>query len=149
MSHSGNKSIAFIFTFSQLFIFSYFILTSKWLTDSIPLNTMILSGLILGIWAIIRAHPLRINILPLPHPRGQLITFGPYRYIRHPMYSAQLLVTLAWVIDGGLVSQWLFWTLYVIVLIIKLKYEERNLTEQFENYREYRLRTQHLLPFIW
>ena len=50
------------------------------------------AGGALGLWAL-AAMPIRqLRVVPETHPRGRLVRSGPYRMIRHPMYSAVLLV---------------------------------------------------------
>lgn len=52
------------------------------------------AGLALGLWAVTADRPGNFNIRPVPRAGGQLIDRGPYRWIRHPMYSALLLAGL-------------------------------------------------------
>jgi len=58
-----------------------------------------LLGLGLGIWAVYRMRIGNFNIVPDPLARSKLVTAGPYRLIRHPMYLALLLSTLPLVIN--------------------------------------------------
>ncbi|MGD9613233.1 MAG: isoprenylcysteine carboxylmethyltransferase family protein [Kiritimatiellia bacterium] len=53
---------------------------------------IIVAGGGLGLWAL-AAMPIRqLRVVPETHPAGRLVRSGPYRMIRHPMYSAVLLV---------------------------------------------------------
>lgn len=81
--------------------------------------------------------------------RGEhvLVTRGPYRWIRHPMYSA----IFAFFVAGCLVSaNWLFVLLAVaatITLYARISKEEAMMLERFgEEYRTYMQRTGRLLP---
>lgn len=77
-----------------------------------------------------------------------LVTHGPYRWVRHPMYTALfafglgiLGLTANWVVGGPL-------TVALPVLVAaRLGNEERLMTEQFgDAYREYARRTGRFLP---
>lgn len=75
-----------------------------------------------------------------------LVKGGPYRYVRHPMYSATLLIL--W-FTPLMTLNWLALSLGTTAyFIIGSYFEERKLLEQFgEPYAEYRQRTPLLLPW--
>lgn len=100
-------------------------------------SALIIAGLALmaaGWWQIWRA-------------RGELVTSGLYRFVRHPQYAGFLLVI------GGFLIQWptlptlvLFPALLVVYLRLARR-EERELEREFgERYAAYRARTPMLLP---
>ncbi|MCC6460745.1 MAG: isoprenylcysteine carboxylmethyltransferase family protein [Saprospiraceae bacterium] len=81
----------------------------------------------------------------------QLITTGPYRWIRHPSYLGSV---LAFVGCAVLLEAW--WGLVICLVAMAGAYffriaaEERLLIEIFGNqYLEYRKRTWRLLPLVW
>ena len=146
-----NKSqwLASIYVGMQLTILAFFIFTSQWITRSNILNIFILLGILIGLWAIYAVGPSRANIRPLPHPKGALITNGPYKFIRHPMYTAQLLVTAVWVINNNSIPYVVLWVVYLSILAMKLNFEEKQLLVQFPEYGKYKQHTWRLLPLIW
>ena len=77
----------------------------------------------------------------------QLSTSGPYRYIRHPLYTFGTTFFLAF----GLISDiWIifsFGILTFIIMAIRTPKEEKNLIEKFgDDYREYMKHTGRFLP---
>lgn len=59
-----------------------------------------IAGLYLGLWAVLRLRPRSVRVVLPDVPRNApLVTRGPYRWIRHPMYTAVLLITLAVVLS--------------------------------------------------
>ena len=58
-----------------------------------------IAGMAIGIWAIIAMGIGNMNISPLVKQGAVLVTRGPYRLIRHPMYLAVLLVIWPLIID--------------------------------------------------
>ena len=91
----------------------------------------------------------KLSILPEPSANATLITKGPYRFIRHPMYTAILLGSLGLVINQ---FTWLRLAIVIalaIVLLIKLNWEEKMLSQKFDAYKEYMKHSKRLVPFIF
>jgi protein-S-isoprenylcysteine O-methyltransferase Ste14 len=79
----------------------------------------------------------------------ELITTGPYRLVRHPIYTGLLLLFLG---NAVMVGDWRGLLAVAIVLASfwrKLRLEETWLTEHFgESYRLYRANTKALIPAV-
>ena len=78
----------------------------------------------------------------------RLVTHGPYRWVRHPLYSTGIALFLA---VGLMAASWFILLLTAVVttlvLVLVIPAEERNLIEAFgDDYREMRRRTGRLLP---
>jgi len=108
-----------------------------------------LFGLAFGGYAILVMKLGNFHVLPRLVTNSQLVMRGPYRYIRHPMYTSVLLVSAA-VIAGDFSPMKLgIGILLTLCLIIKLEYEETLLTKRFPDYNAYRKTTKRLIPFLW
>ena len=116
-----------------------------------PIDAVIAAGaaIALGLWALSANRLGNFNIRPLPRAGGQLIQHGPYRWIRHPMYSALLLAGVAAARVAGDVETWLVLAALAVVLVIKANVEERGMTERYPAYREYRQRTRRFVPGLY
>ena len=109
---------------------------------------VIAAGGLLGIWALAANRPGNFNIRPLPKIEGRLIESGPYRFVRHPMYLAVLLVAL-----GLLIRDPVWWRgaallMLAFVLHLKAAIEEVALTKLHLGYAAYRERTARFIPFL-
>lgn len=107
-----------------------------------------LLGVALGVWALATMTIRNLNVLPDIRAGSQLVRHGPYRYIRHPMYSALLLVTLALILDAYSMERLMIWILLVCDLWVKLRYEEKLLGQHFGEYKDYQKQTKRLIPFF-
>ena len=75
---------------------------------------------------------------------------GPYRYVRHPIYSGGLLAMFASAIVVGQIFGFIWILFSAFGLIMKIKQEENLLTKQFPNeYPLYKKHVKKLIPFIW
>jgi protein-S-isoprenylcysteine O-methyltransferase Ste14 len=78
----------------------------------------------------------------------ELVTSGPYRFVRHPIYSGLLLAVL-----GTALAISLYWLIALAFLTAYFTYsatvEERLMTTSFPGeYDSYRARTNMLIPFV-
>lgn len=78
-----------------------------------------------------------------PERTRALVTTGPYRYTRNPMYVGMLVILTGWALVLGSVTPWLCLPLFVAVLTVQqIVPEEKRLAETFGNaYLAYQQRT--------
>ena len=79
---------------------------------------------------------------------GELITTGPYRYIRHPIYAAIWLFTWAGVGAHLTVATGALALLIIAALVARVLCEEVFLREHFPAYPDYATRTSRFIPFV-
>ncbi len=132
----------------QLLCIAYILLTGYWFASPTWIWLEIFGGT-LGAWAVVTMKPHRVSPLPQPRREARLVTRGPYRWIRHPMYAAVLSITLALVIDHAKPLRLVAWTILLGDLLLKMQYEETLLARRFPEYAAYRKRTKRLIPFVY
>ena len=80
----------------------------------------------------------------------KVIDKGLYSVVRHPMYSATLLLFLAMPLVLGSVYSFAVFLAYPILIISRIKSEEKLLEKELNGYKEYKQKVKYrLLPFIW
>jgi protein-S-isoprenylcysteine O-methyltransferase Ste14 len=84
----------------------------------------------------------------LPDVRG-LVTRGPYRLVRHPLYLGELTAVLG-IVLGSREPLWagLTWLVCVGLQLARTGYEERNIRAEFPEYAAYAARTKRLIPGV-
>jgi len=106
-------------------------------------------GIVLGIWGILIMRVSDFNIQP-EVKSSSLITTGPYKWIRNPMYVAVILFYLPIVIKHFKWINSLVFMALLITLLLKIKSEEEFLLERFgKDYFEYKKKTKRFIPFIF
>ena len=104
---------------------------------------------LLGLWAIGTMGVGNFNVTPDVKHRARLVTGGPYRHIRHPMYTALLMGSLSLVLDAFSLLRLAMWLVLLVDLLVKLNYEERLLSRDLEGYSTHMQRTKRLIPFLY
>lgn len=102
-------------------------------------------GAVLGLWGFLH---LGDGLTPLPLPNGAvgLVTSGPYRIMRHPIYTAVMLGMAGIAfrtrspIPIGLA------VVLMVYLGLKARWEERHLLSRFDGYASYAATTPRFLP---
>lgn len=132
------------FGFIALLLFATF--PWQMTTWSLSIHTF---GALLGLWALKTMHLGHFNIIPDPMPHLELVTTGPYAFIRHPMYASILLFFIPLpILDSSLFT----WSLYIILcatLLLKLHYEEALICQKTADYAIYQSHSKKLIPWVW
>jgi protein-S-isoprenylcysteine O-methyltransferase Ste14 len=123
-------------------------------TFSLPVKILslviILAGYALGSYALIE-NRFFSGMVRIQTDRGhQVVSSGPYRWLRHPGYAGALLAYLATPLF--LDSRWAFLPagFITIVLVIRTGLEDRVLQDELAGYRDYAKRVRYrLLPGVW
>jgi protein-S-isoprenylcysteine O-methyltransferase Ste14 len=118
----------------------------------VPQNIYIIFGialfLLIGIWAIF-VMKFNFNIAPDVLSNAKLVILGPYKLIRHPMYTSVLGISFCYIIDSFTLYNLMMFVVLAIDLLMKLNYEEKILSVRFIGYSDYMKRTKRLIPYIF
>jgi protein-S-isoprenylcysteine O-methyltransferase Ste14 len=108
---------------------------------------LFVSGLALAVWA--RIHLGRNWGMPMTEKaEPELVTSGPYRFVRHPIYSGLLLALVGTALVTNLIGL-IIAAVVGVYFFYSAKTEEKNLTAAFPKaYPAYRTATKMLIPFV-
>ena len=100
------------------------------------------------LWWVLTSIGSNISETVLTKREHMLVTDGPYRWVRHPLYGVGLLKILALSLMAGNWFMALLWLIYVLVFrCIVIPIEESKLIAAFDGeYEQYRARTGALAP---
>ena len=108
-----------------------------------------IGGLALRTWAVVLLGPwFTWNVTV--QAGQQLVSRGPYRFIRHPSYTGALITFVA---SCVLLRSWVVALLAAFTLVLavrrRIRYEEALLVKTLPGYQAYISRTDKLLPGIF
>jgi protein-S-isoprenylcysteine O-methyltransferase Ste14 len=144
--HIDFKSI--ILVIIQLICIVLILLTGSLVPRSFPLQIVFVLAISLGVWALWIINFKNFRLTPNFPKDTRLVAKGPYKLIRHPMYSCLLLTTLMIVLDDLSIIRIAIWIILFIDLYIKLVYEEKLIIDRNTDYLIYKRGTKRLIPFI-
>lgn len=83
-----------------------------------------------GIWALRRSFSITVEV-------RSLVTNGPYRWLKHPIYLGEILTAGGVLIWRCSLQNLIIFIIFVQVQIMRARWEEVNLIKNFPNYSEY------------
>jgi protein-S-isoprenylcysteine O-methyltransferase Ste14 len=80
----------------------------------------------------------------------KVVDTGLYGIVRHPMYSATVILFMSMPLVLGSLLSFVIFLVYPLIIAKRIKGEEEFLTEELPGYKEYKEKVKYrLIPFIW
>ena len=151
MTENNNELIkSTILTIVQYVTLTAIMYRSTWISTNIPLMITQIIGFIVAAWAILEMNKSKLNIAPTPRKNSSLITSGPYKLVRHPMYLSLILTLTPAMISYYNQTTIIIFAIFSVNLIFKMLFEEGLLKNFFGNdYKEYMKHSWRLFPFVF
>ncbi len=126
----------------------------QWSFVSLPVKLVAFSGLLAA--AVLISWVMRVNtfasrLVEIQRDRGhRVITTGPYRFVRHPMYVGVLVYLFCLPLALGSLWTLVVSSLLTVLFLIRTVLEDKTLHEELEGYRDYAAQVRYkLVPGIW
>ncbi|MBT3301755.1 MAG: hypothetical protein HOD63_10670 [Bacteroidetes bacterium] len=149
MLYAENKVKSYSLIFIQFAAIAILLVSDSVFIDNLILLIIQISGLFLGIWALYVMGRGNINIPPDLKENIKLTQKGPYKVIRHPMYTAIILTLFPLVIENFSIFRLIIFIILIADLVYKLHWEEKMLLKRFPEYSTYQKKSSRIIPFIY
>ena len=106
------------------------------------------AAFLLMVWARLTFGRRSFHASADPTPGG-LVTTGPYRFIRHPIYTAASLFICAGVLSNWSVLAASLGVLLLVGAIVRMLCEERLVVAAYPEYRDYARTTKRMVPYVF
>lgn len=150
--------IANVLLFGSPVVLFYPLVRNAWVpTRGTPTDAIEIIGVVLSFAAVAFAIWARITlgknwsgaVITLKEDH-KLVTTGPYKFVRHPIYTGYFLATLGTALTIGTVASYLATLMIFIGFLIRMQKEETLMTHQFPSeYPAYKQKSKKLIPFVW
>ena len=122
--------------------------------SKVPLPVVIVASVLFLVGYALYAEVMRENAYlsrTIKVEEGQtVISTGLYAVVRHPMYTASTVMFLALPLILGSWYALISFALYPVILVVRIRGEEKLLTAELSGYEEYKRKVRYrLIPFIW
>lgn len=155
---SWDKGIMFLFLIAGIGLYivpGFDVLRYGW-SEPLPMWMRIVAMLIhlpclvLLAW-VMRENTFLAQVVKIDKERGhQVITTGPYAWVRHPMYTIMIVLLFAVPIALGSRYALILAVLLTLLLVVRTYLEDRTLHAELEGYVEYAKQTPYrLVPWVW
>jgi protein-S-isoprenylcysteine O-methyltransferase Ste14 len=111
---------------------------------AISILSLLAGFVILGLSALALGKSLTAH--PIPGKNAVLVTDGLYKYVKHPIYTAVILIGIGLTIAGGFFPHVLFLIALTLLLNYKASFEEALLTKSYAGYADYSKKTGRFVP---
>lgn len=133
----------------QIVAASWMVFTAQWpFAQPLP-ATLCLAGILLAVWALKTVGLRQLTPMPAPRPGSTLITRGPYRWIRHPMYTGLVLLCFGLLLTRVSIVRGAVFVALIGILVVKAEVEEQILQQSLDGYADYRRISKRFVPFVW
>lgn len=143
-----------LFVFGSLILMSLDAVRFHW--SQMPLWLQVVGATALVVSFVLISLVFRENsylsaTIRIQEERGQtVVTTGPYRYVRHPMYAGGLFMFLGTPLLLGSWYGMLLTLLFLPALLVRAVLEERTLLRELPGYDAYMTQVKYrLIPYIW
>ena len=112
-------------------------------------GVIFISACCFGAWAMAVNSHFEMTVF-VKDQEQQVCSTGPYRYIRHPGYAAEIIALFGVPLILGSWFCFIPAGALTIVFVIRTALEDQTLQEELPGYKEYTQRTRYrLIPHIW
>jgi len=122
----------------------------------VPLTAQLagFAGIVLAFilfFQVVRVNTYLSRVVEIQKERGhRVVTTGPYRYVRHPMYAGAIVLFLCIPLALGSLLALVPGGLLVALIVVRTYLEDRTLHRELEGYHAYAQRVRYrLIPGIW
>ena len=145
MSSKTGSTLGYLMAVSGMLFLFY----SHYIFSKNPIEIVIqLFAVFLMVWARKTFKERSFHLTAEP-TEGGLVTSGPYKYLRHPIYAAVIYFGWACVIAFPQWQTLLGAALITIGLFIRIVLEEKEIAKVYPEYVEYSKQAKRIIPFVY
>jgi protein-S-isoprenylcysteine O-methyltransferase Ste14 len=127
---------------------AFLVYTRRFFAHSPAVIALQVAGLLVVVWARV-TFGMRSLHVGSNATQGGLVTTGPYRYVRHPIYAGALVIMAGVLVGHHDVETLIAVACVAVGLGARIVAEERAVVRTYPEYADYAKRTKRLIPFVF
>lgn len=120
--------------------------------DLFTLNPYVIAGQLLGLALTLTSRAMfrKQQFRAVAEPgSGPLVQRGPYKVIRHPVYTGVVILIWATILGHPDPLNLVLLVIVTANVVIRITFEEQLLRQKYPEFAEYARHTKRMIPFIW
>ena len=133
----------------QLLCMGYIVFTGSIVTGNIVVLSFEVFALFLVVWTLWTIKFDKFSLLKQSTKKSRLVPKGPFVYIRHPIYTALIILSTSWIYTQINIPRVLVWIILMVSVVLTIIYYEHILSKNVSDFGLYKQRTYRIIPFIY
>jgi protein-S-isoprenylcysteine O-methyltransferase Ste14 len=126
---------------------AFLVLTKRFLSPLPVVIALQVAGLLVVVWARL-TFGMRSFHVGSTATQGGLVTTGPYRFVRHPIYAGVLVILAGVLVGHHDISTLIPVACVALALVVRIVAEEGAVLRTYPEYASYAQRTKRIIPWI-
>jgi protein-S-isoprenylcysteine O-methyltransferase Ste14 len=126
---------------------AFLVLTKRFFSPLPIVIALQVAGMLMVVWARLTFGMRSFHVGSTP-TRGGLVTTGPYRFVRHPIYAGVLIILAGVLVGHHDIATIIPVVCVVLALVVRLVAEERAVLRTYPEYASYAQRTKRIIPWV-
>ncbi len=133
----------------QFLCMGYIVFTGPIVTSNIVVLSIEVFALFLVAWTLWTIKFDKFSLLKQSTKKSRLVPKGPFVYIRHPIYTALIILSTSWIYTQINIFRVLVWVILMVSVVLTIIYYEHVLSKTVSDFGLYKQRTYRIIPFIY
>jgi protein-S-isoprenylcysteine O-methyltransferase Ste14 len=126
---------------------AFLVFTKRFFSPSPVVMAIQIAGVLVVVWARL-TFGMRSLHVGSNATEGGLVTTGPYRYVRHPIYAGALVILAGVLVAHHDVETLIAAGCVAAALVVRMVAEERAVVRTYPEYASYAKRTKRIIPWV-
>jgi protein-S-isoprenylcysteine O-methyltransferase Ste14 len=126
---------------------AFLVLTGRFFSPLPVVIALQVVGMLVVVWARLTFGMRSFHVLSTA-TQGGLVTTGPYRFVRHPIYAGVLVILAGVLVGHHDIATLVPVACVALLLVVRIVAEERAVQRTYPEYAGYAKRTKRIIPWV-